>query len=338
MINLGIQEKLQKNISTWLVTGCAGFIGSNLLEALLKLNQRVIGIDNFATGYQRNIDEVLRNVTEKQRKNFTFICGDICLLEDCEKAIQGVDYVLHHAALGSVPRSIEEPLQAHKVNVNGFVNMLEMAKKHRVKKFVYASSSSVYGDSLILPKKEEQVGAPLSPYAVNKCINELYAQVYARCYGLEVIGLRYFNVFGRRQDPNGAYAAVIPLWVKALLGGKQVYINGDGETTRDFCYIDNVVETNLLAAITTDAFAINQVYNVACGDRITLNDLFASIVSSLGIQVDTKPYYRDFRSGDIRHSLADISKIKEKLGYEVVYRTREGLVEAMSWYRNFFEK
>ncbi|MFA6409746.1 MAG: SDR family oxidoreductase [Gammaproteobacteria bacterium] len=331
------QKQLSTNVFTWLITGCAGFIGSNILEALLKLNQKVVGIDNFSTGHQRNIDEVLQNVTEEQGGNFTFVRGDICSLQDCEVAMQNVDFILHQAALASVPRSIKEPLQTHNANVNGFLNILELARKYRVKRVVYASSSSVYGDSPILPKREDQIGKPLSPYAANKYIDEIYANVYARCYGMELIGLRYFNVFGKRQDPNGAYAAVIPLWIKALLNHEPIYINGDGETTRDFCYIDNIVQANMLAALTDDQSAINQIYNVACGTRITLNELFANIVEVLNIAKSVKPQYRDFRPGDIRHSLADITKIKEKLSYNVTHHVLDGLKEAMPWYTQFMQ-
>ena len=330
-----LQKKLINAQFTWLVTGCAGFIGSNLLEALLKLDQKVIGLDNFATGYQHNIDDVLQSITPRQRDNFNFICGDICSLQDCELVIQGVDFVLHHAALASVPQSIQEPSQAHNANVNGFLNILELVRKYKVKRVVYASSSAVYGDLPTLPKKEDEIGIPLSPYAVNKYINELYANVYGSCYGLETIGLRYFNVFGKRQDPNGDYAAVIPLWIKAILHNESVYINGDGETTRDFCYVNNVVRANLLAATTINPEAVNQVYNVACGARITLNELFSNILLSLNVNEEVKPRYQDFRSGDIRHSLADITKIKERLGYEVTHNVQDGLKEAMGWYKIF---
>lgn len=330
-----LQKKLTNTSFTWFLTGCAGFIGSNLLETLLQLNQKVIGLDNFATGFQYNLDEVMLNVTEKQRKNFTFIQGDICSVADCDLAIQKADFILHQAALASVPRSIKEPWQTHNVNVNGFLNILELARKHEVKRLVYASSSSVYGDSPVLPKKEEQIGAPLSPYAANKYINEVYAKIYANCYGLTSIGLRYFNVFGRRQHPAGAYAAVIPLWIKALLNNEPIFIYGDGETTRDFCYIDNVVQANILAALTNKSEAVNQVYNVACGSRITLNELFIAIATVLDSKNTVKPRYLDFRSGDIRHSLADISKISTNLGYKVLYQVQDGLKEVIEWYINF---
>lgn len=319
----------------WLITGVAGFIGSNLLETLLNLNQIVIGIDNFVTGYRRNIDEVLVGLSSQQRKKFDFYEGDICVSADCENVIQGVDYVLHQAALGSVLRSIENPLTTHATNVTGFLNVLEAAKNHRVKRFVYASSSSVYGDLPDLPKNESKVGNQLSPYAVTKYVDELYAGVFAKCYGVETIGLRYFNVFGARQDPNGVYAAVIPLWIKALLTKDSVFINGDGNTTRDFCYIKNVVQANLLAALIDDHEALNEVYNIAVGERITLNKLLQNIQSVLEMK-KSEPCYLDFRAGDIRYSLADISKAKKKLGYAPQYRVLDGLKEAIDWYKNFF--
>ena len=307
---------------TWLITGVAGFIGSNLAETLLKLNQKVIGIDNFATGYQRNIDGLAIEFHE----------ADIRSYEDCEKVMPGVDYVLHQAALGSVPRSIKHPLATNAANVTGFLHVMLAAKEHGIKRIVYASSSSVYGDSNKLPKVEEHIGKPLSPYAVSKYTNELYAQAFANCYGLETIGLRYFNVFGKRQDPNGAYAAVIPLWVKALLTGEEACINGDGETTRDFCYIDNVVQANILAAITDNPAAVNQAYNIAVGEQTSLNDLFAMIREGLKVSINIKPKYRDFRAGDVRHSLANISKAKQLLDYEPTYKVKEGLSLALSWY------
>jgi UDP-N-acetylglucosamine/UDP-N-acetylgalactosamine 4-epimerase len=327
------KQYLLKNQYNWLITGVAGFIGSNLMEALLKLNQKVVGLDNFATGYQNNIDEVLRNIPKEYHNNFRFYQGDICSIEDCKATMVGVDYVLHQAALGSVPRSIKDPLATHDANLTGFLNMLLTAKENKIKRFVYASSSAVYGDSPVLPKVEEQIGNSLSPYAVTKYANELYARVFGHCYDIETIGLRYFNVFGARQDPNSAYAAVIPLWVRALLKNEPVYINGDGETSRDFCYIDNVVQANILAALTTNKQAINQVYNIAVGEKTTLNELFDLIRKELQVFNDYKPQYRDFRAGDVRHSLADISKAKNLLGYEPGCKMREGLLLALDWYK-----
>ncbi|EJL6282467.1 Vi polysaccharide biosynthesis UDP-N-acetylglucosaminuronic acid C-4 epimerase TviC, partial [Vibrio cholerae] len=312
-----IQQELVESPKTWLVTGVAGFIGSNLLEKLLKLNQIVVGLDNFATGYQHNLDEVKSLVTEAQWQRFTFIEGDIRDSQTCQQVVKGVDYVLHQAALGSVPRSIADPLTTNAVNITGFLNMLEAAKEAKVSSFTYAASSSTYGDHPALPKVEENIGNPLSPYAVTKYVNELYASVYARTYDFKTIGLRYFNVFGCRQDPNGAYAAVIPKWTAAMIQGDKVYINGDGETSRDFCYIANTVQMNILAATASEE-AKNKVYNVAVGDRTTLNDLFSAINFGLlnnAINFSLEPIYRDFRAGDVRHSQADISKAKELLGY-----------------------
>jgi len=328
-----LQSHLSNEPHTWLVTGVAGFIGSNLLETLLKLNQRIVGLDNFATGHQRNLDEVQTLVTPAQWANFNFIKGDIREQADCQKACQGVDYVLHQAALGSVPRSLEDPITTNGTNT-GFLNMLVAARDAKVKSFTYAASSSTYGDHPGLPKVEDVIGKPLSPYAVTKYVNELYADVFARCYGFNTIGLRYFNVFGPRQDPNGAYAAVIPKWTAALLQGETVYINGDGETSRDFCYIANAVQANLLAATAANP-ALNQVYNVAVGDRTTLNILFALLRDNLadhGVNADTQPVYRDFRAGDVRHSLADIGKAQRLLGYAPTQRIGEGLGLAMPWY------
>lgn len=323
---------------TWLITGAAGFIGSNLLEELLRLNQKVIGIDNFATGYKHNLEEVLDNVTKEQAKNFIFFEGDICLVTDCENAMQGVDYVLHQAALSSVPGSVSDPMAANAVNVTGFLNILTAAKKYKVKRVIYASSSAVYGDVQTLPAVENKIGRPLSPYAVTKYVDELYASVFANCYEVETIGLRYFNVFGAKQDPDGAYAAVIPLWIKAILTGESVLINGDGETTRDFCYIKNIVQANILAALTDNRDAINEVYNIAVGECITLNELFKNIRLVFGMDKACNPRYRDFRVGDIRYSLADISKAKQKLGYMPKYRVLDGLKESTEWYKKFFTK
>jgi len=316
----------------FLITGVAGFIGSNLLETLLKQNQTVVGLDNFTTGHQKNLDEVQSLVTAEQWQRFRFIEGDIRELAACKQACEGVDFVLHQAALGSVPRSIEDPITTNANNIDGFLNMLVAARDAKVKRFVYAASSSTYGDHLDLPKVEDKIGRPLSPYAVTKVVNELYADVFAKTYGMECIGLRYFNVFGRRQDPDGAYAAVIPKWTAALIKGEPVYINGDGETSRDFYYIDNAVQANLLAATTNNPDAVNQVYNVAVRGRTSLNDLYREIQQQLLSRyphlADAKPIYRDFRPGDVRHSLADISKAANLLGYTPKHRLREGLTEA----------
>ncbi|NOJ20342.1 NAD-dependent epimerase/dehydratase family protein [Vibrio jasicida] len=329
------QQELLESPKTWLVTGVAGFIGSNLLEKLLKLNQTVVGLDNFATGHQHNLDEVKGLVSEAQWDRFTFIEGDIRDPKACQQAVQGVDYVLHQAALGSVPRSIADPLTTNAANITGFLNMLDAARQEEVKSFTYAASSSTYGDHPALPKVEENIGNPLSPYAVTKYVNELYAGVYARTYGFKTIGLRYFNVFGRRQDPNGAYAAVIPKWTAAMINGEDVFINGDGETSRDFCYINNVVQMNLLAATAQDE-AKDEVYNVAVGDRTTLNDLFYSIKNALnenGFEVSAEPIYREFRAGDVRHSQADISKSEVRLQYNPTNKIADGIIEAVSWYK-----
>lgn len=322
----------------WLVTGVAGFIGSNLLEKLLGLGQQVVGLDNFATGHQHNLDEVQANVSAEQWARFRFIRGDIRELSDCQTAVQGVDYVLHQAALGSVPRSIHDPITTNAANISGFLNMLVAAKEAGVSSFTYAASSSTYGDHPALPKVEENIGNPLSPYAVTKYVNELYAGVFARTYGFKCIGLRYFNVFGKRQDPDGAYAAVIPKWTAALLKNDTVFVNGDGETSRDFCYIENTVQMNILAATASDEVK-DQVYNVAVGDRTTLNTLFAAIRQALlseGAEVtQLQPEYREFRAGDVRHSQADITKAQRLLGYEPQYRIEQGIAEAMGWYVKF---
>lgn len=331
------KEFLLSNQLTWFITGVAGFIGSNLLETLLKLDQKVIGVDNFVAGHKRNLDEVLQNCEPSQRNNFKFHEINICDLPAVEHVINNVDIVLHQAAIGSVPRSILDPITTHDNNVTGFLNVLLAAKNNGVKRFVYASSSSVYGDSPTLPKIETQIGKPLSPYAVSKCTNELYANVFAECFGIETIGLRYFNVFGARQDPSGMYAAVIPLWIKALLANEPVYINGDGETTRDFCYVENVVQANLLAAMVTDTAALNTSYNVAVGEKATLNELFYMLAEILGCK-DVHPTYREFRAGDIRHSLADITKANKLLGYLPQFKLKDGLLQAMRWYRKFFER
>ena len=321
---------------TWLITGVAGFIGSNLLEQLLKLDQNVVGLDNFATGHRYNLHQIRDAVTPEQWARFRFNEGDIRVLGDCQAACAGVDYVLHQAALGSVPRSLEDPITTNGTNIDGFLNMLVAARDAKVSRFVYAASSSTYGDHPGLPKVEDVIGKPLSPYAVTKLVNEQYADVFARAYGFKTIGLRYFNIFGAHQDPEGAYAAVVPKWTSAMIHNQPVFINGDGETSRDFCYIANTVQANLLAATAQHPDAANQVYNVAVGDRTTLNDLFEAIRAALELRFphlkDFKPSYRDFRAGDVRHSLADISKARTLLGYEPSHRIQEGLVEAMDWY------
>ena len=330
-----IQQDLRAKPKAWLITGCAGFIGSNLLETLLQLDQTVVGLDNFATGHQRNLDEVKELVGAERWARFTMIAGDIRDLAACQQATKGVDYVLHQAALGSVPRSLKDPITTNDVNVSGFLNMLTAARDAEVTSFVYAASSSTYGDHPGLPKVEETIGKPLSPYAVTKYVNELYAEVFARCYGFNTVGLRYFNVFGKRQDPNGAYAAVIPKWTASLLKGETVHINGDGETSRDFCYVDNTVQMNLLAATTDNVDARNQVYNVAVSGRTTLNTLFKLLRDSLqtyGVQADVQPEYRDFRPGDVRHSQADISKASDLLGYQPSYTLAQGIPDATTWY------
>lgn len=320
----------------WLVTGSAGFIGSHLVETLLKNGQSVVSLDNFSTGHRSNLDEVRRIVGERAWARHQFIEGDIVNLDDCRLACEGVDIVLHQAALGSVPRSIENPLGTHAVNATGFLNMLVAARDAGVGRFVFAASSSTYGDHPGLPKVEHLIGRPLSPYAVTKYLNELYAEVFGRVYGLQTIGLRYFNVFGTRQDPNGPYAAVIPNWAKAIRSNQPCMINGDGETTRDFCYVDNVVQANLLAGLTTDPDAVGQVYNIAYGEQTSLNTLHQLLtqeICALDPSVERKaPVYRAFRKGDVRHSLADIGKAKRLLGYRPQFSVRAGLHIAMRWY------
>ena len=332
-----VKTALQHSPKSWLVTGAAGFIGSNLVETLLNLGQIVVGLDNFSTGHQHNLADVESVVESSSLQRFRMFEGDIRNLDACRRAVADADYVLHQAALGSVPRSIEDPLLTNAVNIDGFVNMLVAARDEGVSRFVYAASSSTYGDHEALPKVEDRIGRPLSPYAVTKYVNELYADVFARVYGLPSIGLRYFNVFGRRQDPDGAYAAVIPKWVAAMLRGDAVVINGDGETSRDFCYIDNVVQANIMAAVAGDD-AQNQVYNVGVGDRTSLNQLHAMIATALrdlGIEIDREPVYQDFRAGDVRHSQADVSKARRLLGYAPAYAVADGIQEAMPWYRDF---
>lgn len=337
---------LPKQPRTWLITGVAGFIGSNLLETLLRLDQHVVGLDNFATGHQGNLDEVQTLVSPLQWARFDFVEGDIRHLPDCERACRGVDHVLHQAALGSVPRSLEDPIATNGANIDGFLNMLVAARDAQVKSFTYAASSSTYGDHPALPKVEDHIGKPLSPYAVTKYVNELYADVFARCYGFHTIGLRYFNVFGPRQDPNGAYAAVIPKWTAALLKGEPVHINGDGETSRDFCFVANAVQANLLAATASPVIAnearesipespLDQIYNVAVGGRTTLNDLFRLLRDNLapyGVSPTVQPVYRDFRAGDVRHSQADVGKAQRLLGYEPSHGLGAGVAVAMPWY------
>jgi UDP-N-acetylglucosamine 4-epimerase len=339
-------QTISASPKTWLVTGVAGFIGSNLLEALLKLDQRVVGLDNFATGYQYNLDEVQSLVTPAQWANFQFIQGDIRQLEDCQRACSGVDYVLHQAAMGSVPRSLADPITTNSANITGFLNMLVAARDAQVKSFTYAASSSTYGDHPALPKVEDNIGKPLSPYAVTKYVNELYADVFSKCYDFHTIGLRYFNVFGPRQNPNGAYAAVIPKWVSSLLKGETVFINGDGETSRDFSFIQNAIQSNLLAATVSESHceersdaeihpALNQVYNIAVGESTNLKQLFALVRDNLlpfGVPANTELEYRDFRAGDVRHSLADTSKAQRLLGYEPTHRIADGIQSATRWY------
>jgi UDP-N-acetylglucosamine 4-epimerase len=369
-----VQTELRQNPQTWLVTGVAGFIGSHLLETLLMLNQRVVGLDNFATGHQRNLDEVRTLVSPEQWANFHFIQGDILQLADCQSAMNWypaalpcgsgalaamtpVDHVLHQAALGSVPRSLTDPIATNESNITGFLNMLVAARDAKVKSFTYAASSSTYGDHPALPKVEENIGKPLSPYAVTKYVNELYADVFARSYGFNTIGLRYFNVFGPRQDANGAYAAVIPKWTAALLKGEQVYINGDGETSRDFCYVENAVQANILAAKAAEPSGLareerqyappqtilNQVYNVAVGDRTSLNNLFYLLRKNLALQSviasearksisSSLPQYREFQAGDVRHSQANVTKAQQLLGYAPAHTLATGIEKSMLWF------
>ncbi|WP_296243959.1 MULTISPECIES: NAD-dependent epimerase/dehydratase family protein [unclassified Psychrobacter] len=329
-----VKDSLAQAPKTWLITGVAGFIGSNLLEELLLLNQKVVGLDNFATGFQHNLDEVQGLVSKDQWQNFTFIEGDIRNLDDCQAACIGVDYVLHQAALGSVPRSIADPIKTNSANIDGFLNMLVAARDAKVTSFTYAASSSTYGDHPALPKVEANIGNPLSPYAVTKYVNELYADVFARSYGFKTIGLRYFNIFGKRQTPDGAYAAVIPKWTAAMIVGDKVYINGDGDTSRDFNFIENAVQANILAA-TADDSAKNEVYNVAVGGRTTLNTLFTALKENLavnGVEYTQGAVYRDFREGDVRHSQADINKIQNALGYAPQFDIVQGIERAMPWY------
>ncbi|MBU0971757.1 MAG: SDR family oxidoreductase [Proteobacteria bacterium] len=336
-----IEDRLERTVYHWLVTGCAGFIGSNLVEALLGMGQQVTGLDNFSTGFQYNLDQVEAAVGKENWKNFRFIEGDIRDAVVCETACQGQDFVLHQAALGSVPRSVEDPLITNENNITGFLNMLVGARVAGVKRFVYAASSSTYGDHPGLPKQEDKIGNPLSPYAVTKYVNELYANVFATTYGFKSIGLRYFNVFGKRQNPYGGYAAVMPLWFSSMIQGAAVFINGDGQTSRDFCYIDNVVQVNLLACLVEDEAAADQVYNVAFGQRTTLNELFylirERVAKRYGGAAGIEPVYRAFRPGDVRHSLADISKAKTLLGYDPSFSVIKGLDLAANWYMDNLE-
>jgi UDP-N-acetylglucosamine 4-epimerase len=331
-----LRAELAESPRSWLITGAAGFIGSNLLQTLLELDQRVVGFDNFATGNRSNLHEVEGCVTPAQWSRLRFIEGDIRDPDACRRACGGVDFVLHQAALGSVPRSIEDPITSNSVNVGGFLEMMKAARAAGVKRFVYAASSSTYGDHPGLPKVEALIGKPLSPYAVSKLANELYADVFASTYGFPSIGLRYFNIFGARQDPNGPYAAVIPKWTAAMIHDEPVYINGDGETSRDFCYVANAVQANLLAATAPDPAAVNQVYNVAVGQRTSLNELFELLRAMLAPRfahvAGFAPMHRDFQAGDVRHSLADIGKAKRLLGYEPTHAIGKGLSEAMPWY------
>lgn len=334
-----VTKALVNEPKTWLITGVAGFIGSNLLETLLLLNQKVIGLDNFSTGFQHNLDEVQSMVTSEQWQRFSFIEGDIRNLADCQTACADIDYILHQAALGSVPRSIADPINTNDTNISGFLNMLVAARDAKVTSFTYAASSSTYGDHPALPKVEDAIGKPLSPYAVTKYVNELYADVFARTYDFHTIGLRYFNIFGKRQTPDGAYAAVIPKWTAAMIQGDEVYINGDGETSRDFNFIENAVQANILAATANDD-AKNQVYNVAVGGRTTLNTLFIALKDNLnvnGVDYSQAPIYRSFREGDVRHSQANISKIQGALGYDPQFDVVQGIKKAMPWYVTFLQ-
>jgi UDP-N-acetylglucosamine 4-epimerase len=330
--------KLQARPMRWLVTGSAGFIGSHLLEVLLNLGQDVVSLDNFATGHRSNLDAVRRAVGEQAWRRHTFFESDIVDLDACRSACQGVDIVLHEAALGSVPRSIEDPLRTHAANATGFINLLVAARDAGAKRFIYAGSSSSYGDHPALPKVENSIGNPLSPYAVTKYLDELYAQVFTRCYGMATVGLRYFNVFGARQDPEGAYAAVIPRWVAGMLSSTPIVIYGDGETSRDFCYVANVVQANLLAATARGDAVTGQIYNVAVGSRTPLSELYAMLRDLLAKRhpglVIPPPKHADFRAGDVRHSQADISKARRLLGYTPTHDLRSGLTEALAWYED----
>lgn len=337
-----LQTELRENPRTWMITGVAGFIGSNLLETLLRLDQNVIGIDNFATGFQRNLDQVAEAVTPDQWHRFRFVNGDICDRDNCLEACEGAEIILHQAAINSAPRSIDDPYTSHHVNVDGFITLFLAARDSGVKRFVYASSSTVYGDDERLPKVEENIGRPLSPYGATKQIGEQYAYILGKTYNFPSIGLRYFNVFGARQTFEGGYAAVVPTWITSMLKRQPVYINGDGSTSRDFCYIANAVQANLLAGTTTNPEALNRAYNVAVGDRTTLTALFEMLKSGLRRRdpslPDVQPAYRDFRAGDVPHSLADISKARNLLGYEPTHRITDGIDAALDWYCNYADK
>ncbi len=332
----GLKNELTQTSHKWLVTGAAGFIGSNLIEFLLNAHQSVVALDNLSTGHESNIEDVLKNVDQGLHKNFNFIKGDVTDIDHCMSATEGIDFTLHQAALGSVPRSIKDPMSTHKNNVDGTFNMFKACVDNKVKRVVYASSSSVYGDDPDLPKKELKTGKPLSPYAASKYINEVYGEIFSKTYGLPVIGLRYFNVFGRRQDPEGAYAAVIPKWVDALITGDDVFINGDGETSRDFCYIDNTVQANIRAALCSNKMAYGKAFNVSYGQRTTLNELYESLKTLLRREIEGltvgEAKYRDFRPGDVLHSLADTSLSREVLGYVPEFSVPEGLEKTINWY------
>jgi UDP-N-acetylglucosamine 4-epimerase len=331
-----IKERLKTKPRRWLVTGAAGFIGSNLVEALLKFDQTVVGLDNFATGRRENIEDVARKVGGKQAGNFEFREGDIRDPEACQSACANVDIVLHQAALGSVPRSLANPAATNESNVTGFLNMAIAARDAKASRFVFAASSSTYGDNTDLPKVESKIGKPLSPYALTKLVNELYADIFFRCYGLATVGLRYFNVFGRRQDPNGAYSAVIPRWTSALIRGETVEIFGDGTTSRDFCYIDNVIQANILAALAPPDGVVGEVFNVAFGERTSLNDLYTELRDIISKDfpkvLEKAAVHKPFRAADVMHSLAEITKARERLGYQPSHSLRGGLTEAVKWY------
>ena len=329
-------EALRQEPRRWLVTGAAGFIGSNLVEALLQLGQRVTGLDNFSTGHRRNLEQIQQSVAPELWQQFAMIEGDVADLKTCRRALVGIDYVSHQAAMASVPQSIEQPLACHAVNVTGSLNLLVAASEAKVRRFVFASTCAVYGDHPELPKRETSPVRCLSPYALTKLMDELYADFWGRFYGCESVGLRYFNVFGPRQDPQGAYAAVIPKWIEAMMQGREVTIFGDGESTRDFCYVANVVQANILAATTSNPEAVNQVYNVAVNSRTSLNALFSALQERLAHHYpkvsELKPNYRDFRSGDVRHSEAAITKAEKLLGYKPSHRVEDGLDDALQWY------
>ena len=335
-----IKDNLLSEPKTWLITGVAGFIGSNLLQELLELNQTIVGADNLSTGCQSNLTEVQKQVTKKQWSRFMFHKGDISKISFCKSICKDVDYVLHQAALGSVPRSLKDPIKTNDSNITGFLNMLVAARDSKVQNFIYAASSSTYGDHKALPKREDTIGKPLSPYAITKYVNELYAEIFFKSYNFNSIGLRYFNVFGKRQSPNGAYAAVIPKWLASIVNNQSVQINGDGSTSRDFCYVDNAVQANILAACTTNKKALNQIYNIALGDKTSLKDLFNVIhqeVLKHKIIETIPPQYQDFREGDVKHSQADISKAKKLLGYRPTHKIHLGIKELVSWHINNFK-